>query len=128
MINVALTVAETVSLIRSTDSDDLVTRLKEALEAACQPSSVAVTITGFSQEAGMIPAIKVLRKWFGWSLREAKDFCDEIRGEWINGGGTYDDPGNWGNGKPKTVKIAGTHDAARFMAEIGAAGAFFSTR
>lgn len=127
MINVALTVAETVSLIRSTGSEDLVTRLTQALEAACLPSSVEVTITGFSQEPGIVPVIKVLRKWFGWSLREAKDFCDEIRGEWT-GYGDYSNPRDWKNGKPKSVKIVGSHDAARFMAEIGAAGAFFSTR
>lgn len=128
MINVALTVAEIVSLIRTAGSEDLVTRLTLALEASSRPASVEVTITGFSHGPGIIPTIKVLRSWFGWSLREAKAFCDEIRGEWVNGGGSYDDPGNWGNGKPKSVKIVGEHDAARFMAELGAAGAFFTVK
>jgi hypothetical protein len=128
MINVVLTVAEVVSLIRSTDSEHLLSRLTLALEAASKPVSVEVTITGFSQATGMIPTIKVLRKWFGWSLREAKAFCDEIRGEWMNGGDSYPNIGNWGNGKPKSVSIAGEHDAARFMAELGAAGAFFSVK
>lgn len=119
MIKVPLTIDEIVDILvtnAKTTEDALVFRLKQALAAAThQP--VSLSITGFS-DRGIIPPIKVLRNQFGWGLKEAKDFCDGIRG-------SYQPGGYFAGGESRTIAVP-AGDLSKFTAELTASGTYFT--
>lgn len=114
MLTIELTVDEIVDIIATTDDADLLRRCREALNRAVHQLA-AVEIVAFDRDRGIIPAIKVLRGQFGWSLQHAKNFCDDIRGSW-------DPRVNWyAGGAPKVVHVPHA-EFSQFTAALRSAG------
>ena len=120
MINVDMTVREAIKLIQTLpcdlDGENLRNRLIKAIEIAAGDANTTLTLHSIPQEK-WIWAIKTIRQGMGWGLRESKDFCDVVRGEFVQTVvNTPENYGDWGvfrqyethyeNGKPNTLSAS----------------------
>ena len=86
MINIGMTIREAIAMASSSScTGDMYERIVAAIENACNESTTNVTLRWFPSHQ-MIPAIKALRLATGWGLKESKDFCDVVRGRYLQDG------------------------------------------
>ena len=89
MIKLELTVREAMYLATNwayNNDADLYHKIVNALELAMGVNTrCKVTVTNFNID-NRISAIKAIRLWTGWGLKEAKDWTDVLYGGWDDGG------------------------------------------
>ena len=121
MINVEMTVRDAMEIAEKSKfcNPGLYERIVTALTVACSAAVVAaksrVTVHTVL-EGQFINCIKVLRLTTGFGLREAKDFFDVVRGEWVG-----HDCGGYAGGKPNSITLE-TSKAKQLFDELGKLG------
>ena len=87
MIKLELSVREAMNLATNCNLE-IYERIVQAIEAAVNGEDVGknctVTITNGMSLNNRIPCIKVIRQYAGWSLKEAKNWTDDLVGGWKN--------------------------------------------
>jgi len=87
MIKLELSVREAMNLATNCHHD-IYEKIVQAFETAVNGEDVGknctVTITNGMSLNNRIPCIKVIRQYTGWSLKEAKNWTDDLVGGWKN--------------------------------------------
>ena len=87
MIKLELSVREAMNLATNCNLE-IYERIVQAIEAAVNGEDAGrnctVTITKGMSLNNRIPCIKAIRQYTGWSLKEAKDWTDDLVGCWKN--------------------------------------------
>ena len=87
MIKLELSVREAMNLATNCNLE-IYERIAQAIEAAVNGEDAGrnctVTITKGMSLNNRIPCIKAIRQYTGWSLKEAKDWTDDLVGCWKN--------------------------------------------
>jgi len=87
MIKLELSVREAMNLATNCHHD-IYEKIVQAFETAVNGEDVGknctVTITNGMSLNNRIPCIKVIRQYAGWSLKEAKNWTDDLVGGWKN--------------------------------------------
>lgn len=134
MINVDMTVREAINLIQTlpTDLDGncLRNRLIKAIEIAAGDANTTLTLHSIPQDK-WIYAIKTIRYGMDWTLRDAKNFCDVVRGQGVTTVTKTEDYSPWGemnhyetryvDGKPNTLSASSKaiNDMAIALRDLG---------
>lgn len=127
MINVKMTVREIAWLITQCgDSNcDLWGRAVEALVGACDRTGTNVTVKSVPQD-NFISAIRIIRNYTRWGLKDTKDWLDVVRGPWRSEeryeNGKYVHSGSYAGGRPNTLTVTFGRDAIALAEELRSIG------
>jgi hypothetical protein len=106
MINLVLSTREALKLYKACDEHELQERIIKALEIAAGERNVAVVVDKLGV-ARFVDGVRVLQQHTGWSLRDAKEWFEIVRGtrEPVEG------PGGWEteryvNGQPNSLTVS----------------------
>jgi hypothetical protein len=124
MINLSLTIREALWIISKCDVyDSTYEKIVSAIEKAVQnpPLGTNVTVKSIPQD-NFISAIRIIRRYTNWGLKDTKDWLDVVRGSWQSNGhwedGVYVSAGTYSGGKPNTLTIPYGRDAITLAAEL----------
>jgi hypothetical protein len=120
MIKIDLSVREALTMISNGCSLDMFEKIVTALEVALGVNQrCAVTITSGMTTDNRIPCIKAVRKHTGWSLKETKEWTDDLVGR-------YDSDWGYRSGGRTITTTLKTPEAAenllRDLATLGCEG------
>ena len=127
MINVQMTVREIAWLIAQCGDYqcELYGRAVEALVGACEKTGTNVTVKSVPQD-NFISAIRIIRNYTRWGLKDTKDWMDVVRGSWQSAGhyenGTYVSTGSYSGGRPNTLTVTFGRDAIALAEELRGIG------
>ncbi len=113
MINLALTVREAMWILSKCESyDSVYDKVVTAVEKAIMnpPNSTNVTVKSVPQD-NFISAIRIIRNYTRWGLKDTKDFLDVVRGPWLS-------TGSYAGGKPNTLTVTFGVDAIAMAEEL----------
>jgi hypothetical protein len=116
MINVQMTVREIAWLIAQCGDYqcELYGRAVEALVGACEKTGTNVTVKSVPQD-NFISAIRIIRNYTRWGLKDTKDFLDVVRGPWLS-------TGSYAGGRPNTLTVTFGRDAIALAEELRGIG------
>jgi hypothetical protein len=116
MINVQMTVREIAWLIAQCGGYqcELYGRAVEALVGACEKTGTNVTVKSVPQD-NFISAIRIIRNYTRWGLKDTKDFLDVVRGPWLS-------TGSYAGGRPNTLTVTFGRDAIALAEELRGIG------
>jgi len=134
MINVDMTIREAINLIRTLsndlDGENLRNRLIKAIEIAAGDANTTLTLHKFPDEY-RVRVIQIVRINMGWTLKEANDWVNVVRGQTIQTPVGIKEFGNWGTfqqydthldgGKPNTLSASSKviNDMAIALRDLG---------
>lgn len=128
MIKLELTVREALWILSKCEVyDSTYDKIVIAVEKAVMnpPNGTNVTIKSVPQD-NFISAIRIIRKYTRWGLKDSKDFLDIVRGPWQNAGryedGAYISAGSYAGGKPNTLTVTFGRDAIALAEELRGIG------
>ena len=117
MINLSLTVREALWILSKCEVHDSVyDKVVIAVEKAITnpPNGTHVTVKSVPQD-NFISAIRIIRNYTRWGLKDTKDFLDVVRGPWLN-------TGSYAGGKPNTLTVTFGRDAIALAEELRGIG------
>jgi hypothetical protein len=117
MINLALTVREALWILSKCESyDSVYDKVVTAVEKAIMnpPNGTNVTVKSVPQD-NFISAIRIIRNYTRWGLKDTKDWMDVVRGSWM-------DNGSYAGGKPNTLTVTFGRDAIALAEELRGIG------
>ena len=116
MINVQMTVREIAWLIAQCGGYqcELYGRAVEALVGACEKTGTNVTVKSVPQD-NFVSAIRIIRNYTRWGLKDTKDFLDVVRGPWLS-------TGSYAGGRPNTLTVTFGRDAIALAEELRGIG------
>jgi hypothetical protein len=116
MINVQMTVREIAWLIAQCGDYqcELYGRAVEALVGACEKTGTNVTVKSVPQD-NFVSAIRIIRNYTRWGLKDTKDFLDVVRGPWLS-------TGSYAGGRPNTLTVTFGRDAIALAEELRGIG------
>jgi hypothetical protein len=117
MINLALTVREAMWILSKCESyDSVYDKVVTAVEKAIMnpPNGTNVTVKSVPQD-NLISAIRIIRNYTRWGLKDTKDFLDVVRGQWLS-------TGSYADGKSNTLTVTFGRDAISLAEELRGIG------
>ena len=124
MINLSLTIREALWVLSKCEVyDSTYDKIVSAIEKAVQnpPLGTKVTVKSVPQD-NFVSAIRIIRQYTSWGLKDTKDWLDVVRGPWQSNGryenGAYVSAGSYAGGKPNTLVVPYGRDAIALAAEL----------
>jgi hypothetical protein len=117
MINLSLTVREALWMLSKCEVyDSAYDKIVNAVEKAIMnpPNGTNVTVKSVPQD-NFISAIRIIRNYTRWGLKDTKDWMDVVRGSWM-------DNGTYSGGKPNTLTVTFGRDALSLAEELRGIG------
>jgi hypothetical protein len=74
------------------------------------PNGTNVTVKSVPQD-NLISAIRIIRNYTRWGLKDTKDFLDVVRGQWLS-------TGSYAGGKSNTLTVTFGVDAIAMAEEL----------
>jgi hypothetical protein len=128
MINLALTVREALWVLSKCETyDSTYDKIVSAIEKAITnpPTGTKVTVKSIPQD-NFISAIRIIRNYTRWGLKDTKEWLDVVRGTWQGAGhyenGKYVSTGSYSGGKSNTLTITFGKDAIALAEELRGIG------